>query len=55
MKIRLTILTENNKKRNENLTEDKVKETWQFILNMLSSLSENEDKAIVENIELLED
>lgn len=58
MKIRLTILTENNKKRNENLTEDKVKETWQFILNMLSSLSENEDKAIVENaefVELLED
>lgn len=55
MKIRLTILTENNKKRNENLTEDKVKEAWQFILNMLSSLSENEDKAIVENVELLED
>ena len=55
MKIRLTILTENNKKRNENLTEDKVKETWQFVLNMLSSLSDNEDKAIVENVELLED
>lgn len=55
MKIRLTILTENNKKRNENLTEDKVKETWQFILNMFSSLSENEDKVIVENVELLED
>lgn len=55
MKIRLTILTENNKKRNENLTEDKVKEAWQYILNMLSSLSENEDKAIVENVELLED
>lgn len=54
MKIRLTILTENNKKRNENLTEDKVKETWQFILNMLSSLSENEDKAIVENVEFVE-
>ena len=55
MKIRLTILTENNKKRNENLTEDKVKKVWQYILNMLSSLSENEDKAIVENVELLED
>ena len=54
MKIRLTILTENNKKRNENLTEAKVKETWQFILNMLSSLSENEDKAIVENVEFVE-
>jgi len=54
MKIRLTILTENNKKRNENLTEDKVKETWQFILNMLSSLSDNEDKAIVENVEFVE-
>lgn len=54
MKIRLTILTENNKKRNENLTEDKVKETWQFILNILSSLSENEDKAIVENVEFVE-
>lgn len=54
MKIRLTILTENNKKRNENLTEDKVKETWQYILNMLSSLSENEDKAIVENVEFVE-
>lgn len=54
MKIRLTILTENNKKRNENLTEDKVKETWQFVLNMLSSLSENEDKAIVENVEFVE-
>lgn len=55
MKIRLTILTENNKKRNENLTKDKVKEVWQYILNILSSLSENEDKAIVENVELLED
>lgn len=54
MKIRLTILTENNKKRNENLTEDKVKETWQFILNMISSLSDNEDKAIVENVEFVE-
>lgn len=54
MKIRLTILTENNKKRNENLTEDKVKETWQFILNMLNSLSENGDKAIVENVEFVE-
>lgn len=54
MKIRLTILTENNKKRNENLTEDKVKEIWQFILNMLSSLSDNEDKAIVENVEFVE-
>lgn len=54
MKIRLTILTENNKKRNENLTEDKVKEAWQYILNMLSSLSENEDKAIVENVEFVE-
>lgn len=54
MKIRLTILTENNKKRNENLTEAKVKEAWQFILNMLSSLSENEDKAIVENVEFVE-
>lgn len=54
MKIRLTILTENNKKRNENLTEDKVKETWQFVLNMLSSLSDNEDKAIVENVEFVE-
>lgn len=54
MKIRLTILTENNKKRNENLTEDKVKETWQFILNMLSSLSDNGDKAIVENVEFVE-
>ena len=54
MKIRLTILTENNKKRNENLTEDKVKEAWQYILNMLSSLSDNEDKAIVENVEFVE-
>ena len=54
MKIRLTILTENNKKRNENLTEDKVKEAWQYILNMLSSLSKNEDKAIVENVEFVE-
>ena len=55
MKIRLTILTENNKKRNENLTEDKVKEAWQYILNMLNSLSENEDKAIIENVEFVED
>lgn len=54
MKVRLTILTENNKKRNENLTEDKVKEAWQYILNMLSSLSDNEDKAIVENVEFVE-
>jgi hypothetical protein len=53
MKTRLTILIENNKKRNENLTEDKVKETWQYTLNMFNSLSKNE-KAIVENVEFVE-
>lgn len=54
MKIRLTILIENNKKRNENLTENKVKETWQYTLNMLNSLSKNENKVIVENVEFVE-
>ena len=54
MKIRLTILTENNKPRPNGLTEAKVKKAWQSALNKLSGLSENDDKATVESVEFVE-
>ena len=56
MKIRLSIITENNKSV-EVLGEDaeaKIRDAWNIVLLSLSIMSPNKDKAYVENVEILE-
>lgn len=55
MKIRLTILTENDIPRKPGLTEETVAKAWQFILDFISAASEENEKATVEKAEFLED
>lgn len=55
MKIRVTILTENNRPRPIDLSEQKVIDLWQNVFNMLSSLSVNGDTCKVESAEFVED
>lgn len=55
MKIKLTVITENKKPielLGEN-PEQTIKATWNIVLKYLSSLSENEDSAYVENVEIM--
>lgn len=56
MKVRLTILTENDAKVPDGITEDdikKVKDVWQAIFNGLCLFSEKEEKATVEKVEII--
>lgn len=56
MKVRLTILTENDAKVPDGITEDdikKVKNVWQAIFNSLCLFSEKEEKATVEKVEII--
>lgn len=55
MKVRLTILTENDKPRRPEHTEERVAEAWQFILDLFSVASEKNEKATVEKVEFVED
>lgn len=55
MKVRLTIMTENDKPRPEELTEDKVKEVWQALLNVVCLMSDSNDSIMVESAEFVED
>lgn len=55
MKIRLTIMTENNKVRPPELTEEKVKEAWQVVLDAIRLLSTEDDKCTVEKAEFVEE
>ena len=55
MKVRLTILTENDKPRRPEHTEELVAEVWQFILDLFNAASEENDKATVEKVEFVED
>lgn len=55
MKIRLTIMTENDKPRPEELTEDKVKAMWQAVLNVMCLMSDSGDSATIESVEFVED
>lgn len=55
MKVRLTILTENDKPRKPGLTEETVAKAWQFILDFVSAASEENEKATVEKAEFVED
>lgn len=55
MKVRLTILTENDKPRKPDLTEETVAKAWQFILDLFSAASEENEKATVEKVEFVEE
>ena len=55
MKIRLTIMTENNRIRPSEMTEEKVKKAWQVLFDALLFGNENNDKCIVETVEFVED
>lgn len=55
MKVRLTIMTENDKPRPEELTEDKVKAMWQALLNVMCLMSDSNDSATIESVEFVED
>ena len=58
MKIRITIMTENNKhldeKYSKELIEQKAKDGWDFALKALALSSENNETASVESCELVE-
>ena len=63
MKVRVTVLTENNKHWNESIkakyTEEqlneKVKQVWQFTMDFITSMGEPGERALVESVEILED
>jgi hypothetical protein len=55
MKIRLTIMTENDKPvelLGDN-PEEKIKRVWDALLTMMSMASENNDDAYVESVEVV--
>lgn len=55
MKIRLTIMTENDKPveiLGDN-PEEKIKKVWDVLLTMMSLTSENNDTAYVESVEVV--
>lgn len=55
MKIRLTLLTENDKQRPPELTEEKVKAAWQAVVNTMCLLSDSDDTCVVEKAEFIEE
>lgn len=55
MKVRLTILTENDIPRKPGLTEETVAKAWQFILDFVTAASEDNEKATVEKVEFVEE
>lgn len=55
MKIRLTIMTENDKPV-ENLgdnPEEKIKKAWDALLTIITLMSENNENAYVERVEVV--
>lgn len=55
MKVRVTILTENDKPRKPGHTEETVAKAWQFSLDLFTAASEGKEKATVEKVEFVED
>ena len=53
MKIRITIMTENNEPRPEELTENMVIAAWQTVLSAMCLVSD--DRVTVESAEFVED
>ena len=54
MKIRLTILTENNIPYNNQIDPETVRQAWQTLLDTICKMAPNEDKAIVERVDISE-
>lgn len=57
MKIRVTLLTENNKPLSvlgEN-PEEKIKKAWECTLLLLSLIGDTQDRAILESFEIVDD
>lgn len=55
MKIRLTIMTENDKPV-ENLgdnPEEKIRKAWDVLLSMIALMSDNNENAYVERVEVV--
>ena len=55
MKIRLTILTENNIPRPAELTEEEVAKVWQVIFDVIALQAEALDKGHVETVEFVDE
>ena len=55
MKIRLTLLTENDKQRPPELTEEKVKAAWQIVVDAMCLMSDSDDTCVVEKAEFVEE
>ena len=55
MKVRFTIMTENNRPRPSGVTEEQAAEVWQVIFDMMALFSENNYKATVEKVEFIDD
>ena len=55
MKVRLTIMTENDRPRPNGVTEEQLAKVWQETLDVLTLFAENNDKAIVEKVEFIDD
>ena len=53
MKVRLTILTENDAKVPDGITEDVIQKAWQAVFNSLCLFSDREEKATVEKVEII--
>ena len=53
MKVRLTILTENDAKVPDGITEDVIQKVWQSVLNSICLFSDREEKATVEKVEII--
>lgn len=56
MKIKLTLITENNVPVESlgDKPEEKIKRSWELIMSIMSSLSDDESKGQVEHVEILE-
>ena len=54
MKVRLTILTENDSERKDVYSPELIKWVWQRILDRITEMSESDDTATVENVEILD-
>lgn len=55
MKIRLTLLTENDKERVPELTEEKVRAAWQIVVDAMCLMSDSDDTCVVEKAEFVEE
>lgn len=55
MKVRLTIMTENDKPLKDGITEEKIKNVWQAVLDLLNlaTSSDPSEKATVEKAEIV--